>query len=374
MIMKVLITGAKGFIGSNLALRLNEQGEHLVLECDRDTSSDELISMVKQADFVVHLAGENRPKDLDLFDKNNRQFTAEICDLIVSSGRSTPIILASSTQAERDNPYGKSKLGAEMAVTNYCNQHNGSAHIFRLPNVFGKWGLPNYNSVVSTFCHNIARNLPIEIHDPTVILDLVYIDDVVDSFIAVINSEICSGIQQSEVEQVYHTTLGELAQLLRSFCQGRNTLMLESCHLKFAQVLYSVYISYLPAKSFSYSVEQKDDVRGRFVELLKTDSCGQVSCLYVNPGQTRGGHYHHYKTEKFYIAKGSARFRFYNLLTGEEAEQVVTDEKPKIVDTAPGWAHDITNIGDSELVVVLWANELFNPDRPDTIASEVAKK
>jgi UDP-2-acetamido-2,6-beta-L-arabino-hexul-4-ose reductase len=280
------------------------------------------------------------------------------------------LVLASSTQAERDNPYGRSKLESEAVVQTLANETGNPCVIFRLPGVFGKWCKPNYNSVVATFCHNIARDLPIQINDPAANLRLVYVDDVVTALLAALDRP-ASGCIQAHVEPEYTTILGELANQIRAFGECRSTLLTERVGTGLLRALYATYVSYLPSEKFSYQVTQHADPRGVFVEMLKTPDSGQFSYFTSHPGITRGGHYHHTKTEKFLVIKGEALFRFRHLLTNELAELRTSGCMPQVVDTIPGWTHDITNVGDDEMVVMLWANENFDRERPDTVASKV---
>jgi len=371
---RVLVTGANGFIGKNLVVRLNELSNISVTTFVRGDDSTRLPQLVTQADAVVHLAGENRPADESAFAKVNTGLTTEMCNAIKhefrSTGRRVPLVLASSTQAERDNPYGCSKLAAEAAVQTLAKETGNPCAIFRLPGVFGKWCKPNYNSVVATFCHNIARDLPIQINDPAANLRLVYVDDVVTALLAALEAP-TSGCIQAKVEPEYTTTLGELANQIRAFSECRSTLLTERVGTGLVRALYATYVSYLPSEKFSYQVTQHADLRGVFVEMLKTPDSGQFSYFTAHPGITRGGHYHHTKTEKFLVIKGEALFRFRHLVTNELVELRTSGGNPQVVDTIPGWTHDITNVGDDEMVVMLWANENFDRQKPDTVASKV---
>jgi UDP-2-acetamido-2,6-beta-L-arabino-hexul-4-ose reductase len=373
-ICRVLVTGANGFIGKNLLVRLRELPRFAVTEFVRGDAPEALPGLLAHADAVVHLAGENRPADEAAFGQVNTGLTVALCDALVGeqqrSGRQLPLVLASSAQAERDNPYGQSKLAAEQAVQKLCTASGHPAVVYRLPGVFGKWCKPNYNSVVATFCHNIARGLPIQINDPAARLQLVYVDDVVSSFIAALEAP-ATGLTRAEVAPLYTTTLGELAQQIGAFGDCRNSLMSERVGTGLVRALYATYVSYLPNDSFAYEVPVHGDPRGVFVEMLKTPDSGQFSYFTAHPGITRGGHYHHTKTEKFLVIKGRAVFRFRHLLTGELYELATSGDKPQVVDTIPGWVHDITNVGDDEMVVMLWANEVFDRERPDTVASKV---
>jgi UDP-2-acetamido-2,6-beta-L-arabino-hexul-4-ose reductase len=368
--MRILITGAKGFIGRNLVFRLGEQGGSTITEFCRGDGPERLADLVADADLVVHLAGENRPADPAQFSEVNAGLTRILCDAIRSTGRLVPLILASSTQAALDNPYGRSKLAAEEAVEELAAATGNPVCIYRLPGVFGKWCRPNYNSVVATFCHNIARDLPINISDRTAQVRLTYVDDVVDEFIARA-SAMPPGILRAVIEPEYSMTLGELADQLVAFRDSRRTLVSERVGTGLVRALYSTYVSYLPAERFSYPLQSHCDPRGMFVEMLRTKDSGQFSCFTTRPGVTRGGHYHHSKTEKFLVISGLARFRFRDLVSGETHEIVTSGERPEVVETIPGWIHDITNIGEDQMVVMLWANENFDTSRPDTIVGRI---
>lgn len=371
---RILVTGANGFIGKNLVVRLNELPNVSVTTFVRGDDIDRLRQLVAQVDVVVHLAGENRPADEAAFAQVNTGLTSALCGAIQrefgSTGRYVPLVLASSTQFERDNPYGRSKLAAEKAVQALAKETGNPCVIFRLPGVFGKWCKPNYNSVVATFCHNVARNIPIQINDLTASLRLVYVDDVVAALLAALEAPV-SACVHAKVEPEYTTTLGELANQIRAFGECRSTLMTERVGAGFVRALYATYVSYLPNEKFSYQVIQHADLRGVFVEMLKTPDSGQFSYFTAHPGITRGGHYHHTKTEKFLVIKGEALFRFRHLLTNELVELRTNGDNPQVVDTIPGWTHDITNVGDDEMVVMLWANENFDPENPDTVTREV---
>ncbi len=371
---RVLITGANGFIGKNLQLRLSELPEFSVLPFVRGDDVDQLPALVANADAVIHLAGENRPSDESAFAEVNTGLTVALCNALAQEsahkGRKLPLVLASSTQAECDNAYGRSKLAAEQAVQTLAESVGNAAVVFRLPGVFGKWCKPNYNSVVATFCHNLARGLPITVNDSTAALKLAYVDNVVAALIDALDAP--PGLSQGVVSPVYQTTLGGLAEQIRAFdaCRGVS-LQIERVGTGLVRALYATYVSYLPNERFSYEVPAHGDPRGVFVEMLKTPDCGQFSYFTAHPGITRGGHYHHSKTEKFLVMKGQALFRFRHLLTNELVELRTSGDKPQVVDTIPGWTHDITNVGDDEMIVMLWANENFDRERPDTVASKV---
>lgn len=372
--MKVLITGASGFIGMNLRQHLAERSDVETVCFEREDDISRLPHLLYGVDFVFHLAGVNRPQDPEEFTTGNQTLTQTICNAIAASveagGKKVPILLTSSAQADKDHPYGLSKRGAEEAVFSMGQTHTVPVHVFRLPNVFGKWCRPNYNSAVATFCHNIARDLPIQIHDPAAPLSLVYIDDVVARFI-----ELMDGADPAvdahgfaTVTPQYATTVGQVADTIRSFRESRNTLLTDRVGTGLVRALYSTYVSYLPTEAFSYTVPRYEDPRGAFVEMLKTPDAGQFSYFTAHPGVTRGGHYHHSKTEKFLVIKGHARFKFRHMQTGETYELLTAGDRAEIVETVPGWTHDITNIGSDEMIVMLWANEIFDRSRPDTFA------
>ncbi|MDF1589160.1 MAG: NAD-dependent epimerase/dehydratase family protein [Gammaproteobacteria bacterium] len=368
--MKVLVTGADGFIGKNLCVTLRCRDDIEIVKFTRESSSADLPGLVAGVDFIFHLAGVNRPKEEKAFFEGNADLTKLICDAIRTSGRKVPVILSSSIQAERMNPYGRSKLQAEMHLLNLYMETENPVYIYRLPNVFGKWCKPNYNSVVATFCHNISHDLPIQINDPSVPLTLVHIDDVVSSFVGVM-SELPKETLYVDVEPVYQTTVGELADQLVQFKKSRESLVVEAVGDGFVRVLYATYISHLSPDQFNYPLKKHEDPRGVFVEMLKTKDSGQFSFFTAHPGITRGGHYHHVKNEKFLVIKGKARFGFRHIVSDETCEIFTSGEQPEIVETVPGWSHDITNVGEDEMVVMLWANENFNPEKPDTVAYKV---
>lgn len=368
--MKVLVTGAHGFIGKNLVLRLREQADTEVLSFVRGDGDAQLQAALVLADVVIHLAGENRPTSPDAFEQVNAGLTRQICDGLRSLGKSIPLLLASSAQAELDNPYGRSKLAAEQALAQLAIDNGNPVAIYRLPGVFGKWCKPNYNSVVATFCHNKAHDLPVQINDANARIRLVYLDDVVNAFLSLLGSA-WTGLVRPAVQPEYSITLGALSAQIDAFKNCRSTLVTERVGTGLTRALYATYVSYLPKEKFVYEVPAYGDARGVFVEMLKTPDAGQFSFFTAHPGVTRGGHYHHTKTEKFLVIKGKARFGFRHMLTNEVYHLDTEGAKPQVVETVPGWTHDITNVGDDEMVVMLWANEIFNRANPDTISSKV---
>lgn len=366
--MKVMVTGANGFVGRNLAVRLSETG-HEVLAIGRGAGMEAWREAASAAEFVVHLAGVNRPVDPAEFETGNVELTRKLCALLAEEGNRAPIVYSSSIQADRDQPYGRSKRAAEAVLLEHGDATGTPIAIFRLPNVFGKWARPDYNSAVATFCHRVARNEAIEVHDPGTALRLVYVDDVVDTFLRLIEQGVSSG--QHEMTPTYATTVGEVADAIRSFPESRVSLITPRVGTGLMRALYSTYLSYLPLDRFDYAVPIHADPRGRFVEMLKTLDSGQFSYFTAGPGITRGDHYHHSKAEKFLVIAGRAHFGFRHIQTGERHEIVVEGQEGRIVETIPGWTHNITNIGESELVVMLWANEIFDRARPDTNAMKV---
>lgn len=361
--MKLVVTGADGFIGKNLLLALKPRTDVTCLPITRSSSDADLSNALAEADAVVHLAGINRPKEGESY-SDNTTITQKLARLL--SGRSVAVIYTSSTQVTRGNDYGNSKLGAEDAL----RATGCPLYLYRLPNVFGKFARPNYNSAVATFCHNIARDLPITIHDPSAALTLVYIDDVVSSFLAALDGKLSPGLV--EIDPIYTTTVGEVAEQIKAFrnCRG-GSLLVERVGTGLTRALYATYVSALPPDAFRYGVTEHCDPRGKFVEMLRTPDCGQFSFFTAHPGITRGSHYHHTKTEKFLVISGRARFGFRHMVTGERYEIETSGERSEIVETVPGWTHDITNIGTTEMVVMLWANEIFDRDKPDTYAEPV---
>lgn len=371
---QILITGGRGFIGKNLMVRMNEALDVNISQFERGDDPALLAELVREADAIIHLAGENRPKDVRAFEEVNTGLTHIICDAIrecyEAGGRYVPLVLASSQQVNLENPYGKSKRAAEDAVRALSEETGNPCIVFRLPGVFGKWSRPNYNSVVATFCHNIARRLDIKISDPDAALQLAYIDDVITAILTALESP-KRGFQIATVSPQYSTTVGDLAAQLKTFDSCREGLQTERVGAGLTRALYATYLSFLPKARIAYDIPQHGDERGVFVEILKTPDSGQFSYFTSGPSIARGGHYHHTKSEKFLVVKGQALFRFRHLSTGETLEITTTADAPKIVESIPGWAHSVTNTGTEDLIVMLWANETFDHDRPDTVACKV---
>lgn len=372
--MKVLVTGANGFVGKNLVTHFNELDDVDYVTFTRENSLEELSQLLDGVDCVIHLAGVNRPKDDLEFKQGNSDLTHSLLGTIEESGHLVPVIYASSIQAERDNPYGQSKREAEQAVKLYGERNSVAVKVYRLANVFGKWCKPNYNSMVATFCHNIAHGLDIQVNDANAEVKLVYVDDVCTAFIDMareLTQSKASREQTAEVTPIYRKTVGDVAEALYAFKASRQNLISERVGDGFIRKLYATYVSYLPKENFSYHVPKYGDERGVFVEMLKTKDSGQFSFFTAHPGITRGGHYHHTKNEKFLVIKGKAHFGFRHMISGEYYELFTDGDTPEIVETAPGWSHDITNVGDDEMVVMLWANEIFDRENPDTFAAPV---
>lgn len=365
--MRVLITGAEGFLGRNLVLLFSEINGSEILTFTRQNCISELPALVKDSDWIFHMAGVNRPKNNEEFIAGNVDLTQSICDAVKASCRLIPIVFASSIQAELDNVYGISKRKAENILLSFQSATNNPVYIYRLPNIFGKFARPNYNSVVATFCHNIIFDRPIKVNNPSALISLVYVDDVVESFRGLLEKGIEKRGTFFKVLPEYSTTVGKLADQLYRFKALRENLIVEPVGIGLTRALYSTYMSYLPPEKFSYYIKQYCDDRGVFAEMVKTIDAGQVSFFTARPGVTRGGHYHHSKTEKFLVIKGKARCRFRHAITGERYEINTAGESRQIIETVPGWAHDITNVGDDEMICVVWANEIFDHEKPDTV-------
>ena len=365
--MKVLVTGSNGFIGNNLRVHLSERKEIEVVTFSRHDDVGSLVSKLDGVSFVFHLAGVNRPKNIEDFTLGNSELTFALCQAIAQTKRKIPVVYTSSIQAELGNPYGQSKQAAEKVLMDFSAQSGSPVYLFRLPNVFGKWCKPNYNSVVATFCHNIAHNLPIQINDATATVLLVYVDDVVKYFMSIMDGALVDPGLNS-VNPVYEVTVGGLAEKIQLFKNSRQSLLTEPVGTGLDRALHSTYLSYLKPEQFSYKLTKHEDPRGVFVEMLKTKDSGQFSYFTAHPGITRGGHYHHTKTEKFLVLKGNALFKFRNVLTDDSHEIITLDNLPQVVETVPGWTHDITNIGEDEMIIMLWANEIFDRENPDTYA------
>ena len=369
--MKILITGAKGFIGKNLVAELRNRGYNDIFEFTRESDPLLLDSYTQECDFVFHLAGINRPKDEKEFMDGNYGFTSQLLELLRKNRNNAPILMTSSIQAEKDNPYGRSKKAAEELLFDHNNITGTKVYIYRLPNVFGKWSKPNYNTVVATFCHNIARGLDIQINDPNTELTLCYIDDVLEEFIAALEGKPTKQGDYCFVPVTHHIKLGELAELIKSFKESRTNLSIPNMDDELTKKLYSTYLSFLPEDKFIYDLKMNTDHRGSFTEFIRTTDRGQFSINISKPGITKGNHWHHTKNEKFLVVSGEGLIRFRKIDSDEIIEYRVSGNKLQVVDIPTGYTHSIVNVGETDLVTVMWANECFDPERPDTYFLEV---
>lgn len=371
--MKVLVTGAKGFIGQNLIVELEKREDIEVLTFDIDTPSELLEDYCRDCGFVYNLAGVNRPEHVEEFMEGNFEFATTLVETLKKYHNTCPVMDSSSIQAALDNPYGRSKKAGEDMLLAYGREAGVKIYVYRFPNVFGKWCRPNYNSAVATFCHNIANGLPIRVNDRSTMMHLVYIDDVVEELLQALDGHPHMDPEgYCFVPTVHEATLGEIADLLYSFQESRQNLMLpDMTEGSLAKKLYSTYLSYLPKDGFSYPLNMHQDARGSFTEILKSADRGQVSINISRPGITKGGHWHHTKNEKFVVVSGKGLIRFRRHGDDEIIEYHVSGDKLEVVDIPVGYTHSIVNEGDTDLVTLMWCNECYDPDRPDTMAEAV---
>lgn len=370
--MKILITGARGFVGKNLIAELRARRDAEILEYDIDTEPALLDKYCQMADFVFHLAGVNRPEQIEAFMEGNFGFSSMLLDTLKRHGNTCPVVLCSSIQATLDNPYGQSKKAGEDLFFRYSEETGAAVFVYRLPNVFGKWCRPNYNSAVATFCHNIAHGLPIMVNDPAVMMNLVYIDDVVDEFVCALDGNPSRGAEGfCQVPVVHKVALGEIVRLLHTFQESRESRDIVDMSDAFTKKLYATYLSYLPKDQFSYPLKMNVDNRGSFTEFVRTQDRGQVSVNVSKPGIIKGNHWHHTKNEKFLVVSGRGVIRFRKIGDTEVLEYFVDGGNLQVVDIPPGYTHNIENLGDTDMVTIMWANELFDPDKPDTYFLEV---
>lgn len=369
--MKILVTGAKGFIGKNLIAELKTTTNHEIFEYDQDTEYSLLQRYCQEANFVFHLAGVNRPKEQAEFMSGNFGFTSELLELLKQYQNNCPVMISSSIQAALDNPYGQSKKAGEELLFSYSEETGANVLIYRFPNVFGKWCRPNYNSAVATFCHNIAHDLPIQVNDRSVEMTLVYIDDVVKSLMDALEGKEQREDNYCVVPITHRTTLGKIVDLIESFKASRAERSIPDMSEPFTKKLYSTYLSYLPENQFSYDLKMNVDARGSFTEFIRTPDRGQVSVNISKPGITKGNHWHHTKNEKFLVVSGSGVIRFRKLDTDKIIEYFVSGDKLEVVDIPVGYTHNIENLGDSDMVTIMWVNEIFDPENPDTNYLEV---
>ena len=363
--MKVLITGANGFIAKNLRIILDKMSHIEIYEYKKNDTIDTLNNLIKEVDFIFHLAGVNRPDNVQEFYDGNRGLTQTIIDLIKAHDKKIPILFSSSVQVGNDSDYGKSKEEAEKIITNYSKENEVDCFIYRLPNVFGKWSKPNYNTVIATWCYNITRDITIEINNPDTELTLVYIGDVIHSFIEHLYINQKNELFY-EVAKVYKKTLGEIKELLYMFKESRENLLIPNIAQGFERVLYATYLSFLPTDKFSYKLSGHQDTRGTFYEILKTIDSGQLGISTTKPGITRGNHYHNTKNEKFLVIKGKALIELRDIFSKEVIQYNVDGNELEIVEMIPGYTHNITNTGDEEMVLLIWANENYDSKAPDT--------
>ena len=371
----ILVTGAEGFIGKNLTATLKIRGYTDVLAFDVDTPKEKLREYAERSRFVFHLAGINRPQDPKEFYEGNRGFTEQLLYLLKTADNRCPVLVTSSVQAELDNDYGRSKREAEELVFAHERETGAPALVYRLPGVFGKWSRPSYNSVVATFCHLIARDQPIEVRDPSYRLPLVYIDDVVDCFVEALEGKAARDRARPGycrlTGEVYEVTLGRLAALLQGYRDSRESLAVPDVGGAFERKLYATYLSFLPEEAFAYPLTMHCDERGSFTEFLRTPERGQVSVNVAGPGIVKGNHWHHTKNEKFLVVKGRGMIRFRRVGTGKVIEYPVSEDKLEVVDIPTGYTHHIENMGNTDMVTVMWASEPFDPDHPDTFYEKV---
>ncbi len=372
--MKILVTGANGFVGKNLCAELRVRGFTKIYEYDIDTNPDLLELWCSDCEFVFHLAGVNRSQNPDDFMDGNFGFTSTLLETLIRYDNKAPVLITSSIQAEQGNPYGISKKAGEDLIFSYGRSQGVRTYVFRLANLFGKWSRPNYNSVVATFCYNISRDIPIQISDPDTIVSFVYIDDVVRTFADLLEdqSRRTNGDYYS-VTPIHDVSLGRLAELLEMFADSRSNLVVPKLNDPFVKALYSTYLSYLPEDQFAYDLKTHADARGSFTEFLRMPYCGQVSINVSKPGITKGDHWHHTKVEKFLVVSGEAVLRFRKLGADEVIEYRVSADQLRTVDIPVGYTHSIENVGDTDLVTVIWANETFDPEHADTYSSPVIK-
>lgn len=369
--MKILVTGAKGFIGKNLIAELNNRGYKDIYKFDRNDNRPLLDEYAADCEFVFHLAGVNRPERESEFMEDNFGFTCDLLGLLKKHNNRAPVLYTSSIQAKRDNPYGRSKKAAEELLLKYRRERLVNVLIYRLPNVFGKWSSPNYNTVVATYCNNTARGLDININNPDSELTLCYIDDLLDEFVRALQGSPTKNDDYCSVPVTYRIRLRDLADIIKNFKECRSNLNIPYMGDGLIKKLYATYLSFLPQDGLSYDLKMNTDSRGSFTEFLRSTDSGQVSVNVVKPGITRGNHWHNSKNEKFLVVCGNGLIRFRKVGSEKIIEYRVSGERLQVVDIPPGYTHSISNIGDSDMVTVMWANEVFNPEKPDTYYLEV---
>jgi UDP-2-acetamido-2,6-beta-L-arabino-hexul-4-ose reductase len=371
--VKVLVTGSGGFVGKNLCAVLRERPGVELFEHDLGGDPGRLAAALREVEVVFHLAGVNRPQRVEEFQEGNAGSTADLLRALEAAGRRPRVVLSSSIQAEKENPYGASKLAAERELEAWCGRTGAEGVVHRLKNLFGKWCRPNYNSVTATFCHNIAHGLPIQVADPAAVVELTYVDDVVAAFVAELEAPPRPGFRLAEPLHSHRITVGELARTIESFREHRTTLLLPDYAIRFVRALYATYLSYLETDQFAYGLDIKADDRGSLAEFVKSPHFGQIFVSRTRPGITRGHHFHHTKTEKFLVVQGEAVIRFRQIHGDAVVEYRVRGEDYRVVDIPPGYTHSIENVGTGELVTLFWSSEVFDPATPDTIRAPVAR-
>lgn len=369
--MKIGITGSDGFIGKNLLERLSRIKDLEVLTFTKKSSLSDLEFLVRNVSVIFHLAGVNRSHDDNEFISVNKNLTQIIVGLIEKHKAKTTIVYTSSIHVNKDDIYGVSKLEGEVILKRYANRSQSKVYIYRLPNIFGKWSRPNYNTVIATWCYNISRDLPVLVHDKNKRLDLIYIDDLINNFITHIDKNIESGVLYPEIIPVYKKKIGDIYDLLISFKDIRSNSLIPSVGSGFSRALYATYLSFLPTNKFIYNIEVFNDDRGSFYEVIKTQDNGQVSISTTAPGVTRGNHYHNTKNEKFIVIKGEAIISLRHIYSDERIDHKVSGENLQVVEIIPGYTHCITNTGDCDMILLLWSNEIYNQNKSDTYAMEV---
>lgn len=367
----ILITGSEGFIGRNLMATLRQQKDVGLIGFDIDDDPAILPDLLEQVDFVYHLAGVNRPQDPEEFQAGNADLTKRICRHLAQLDRCVPLALTSSTQAALENPYGVSKRKAENAAFAYRQRTGAVVYVFRLANVFGKWCRPGYNSGIATFCHNIARDLPIHVSDPSIVLNLMYVNDVVRALVALLEARVLEQDGFCAVRPMHTITLGEVVELIRSFRTSREQRVVPDMSRAFVKALYGTYVSYLPTDGFGYALDMHVDGRGSFTEFLRTTDRGQVSVNVARPGVTKGNHWHHSKSEKFLVVSGLGVISLRRVGSHKVVEYEVGGEKLEVIDIPTGYTHNIKNVGATDLVTVTWCSEVFDPESPDTFCEPV---
>lgn len=367
--MKILITGANGFIGKNIRARIEAEKLGKVLPITKTTPDEELQAAVLSCDFIIHTAAANRPQNEEDYYNINVGFSQKLIGILKKSGKKIPIIYTSTIKTSQNTPYGISKRQAEELILNYANQANSPAFIYKLANCFGKWARPNYNSVIATFCHNIIRGIPVYVDETNPTLTLIYIDDITDHFIRAIKGEIQPGFQT--VTPYYEVSLFEIERLIREFKKSFDEGKIPTLSDGFSKKLFSTYVSYMDCEYLKSPLTTHEDFRGSFTELIKTETCGQFSVNIQKPGITKGNHYHNYKFEKFIVVHGDAEIKLRKVYDDKVLSFKVSGKNQEVITIPPGYTHNITNCGDGDLVTIMWANEIFDPDKPDTYYMEV---